>query len=72
MDENATIFSVINTTPVLTGTPTPILITLLANNGGSAALTERLSMRINTTAADADVVISAPLQRFGRTQGTTV
>ena len=65
MDANATIFSVTNTTNVTTDAPTPILVTLLAESGGSAELTGRLSMRISTTAAEVGVAISAPLQRFG-------
>ena len=68
MDNNSTILSVTNTSAVVAGEDTPILITLLAGNGGSAELTARLSMRMTITASEVDgIELAEPPIRFGKT-----
>ncbi len=68
IDANTIVLSVVNTSAVVLGGDTPILITVLAGNGGSAELTESLSMRVTITAAEVDgLSLAEPLQRFGNT-----
>lgn len=67
VDESSTILSVINSSAILPGNPTPILITLLTTNGGSAELTATLSQLLNIIVTELGVQLVQPPQRFGKT-----
>ena len=62
---NSTVLSVIDTGIVSPGFPTPILITLLASNGGSPDLAANLSSLLSATAAQVGLQLVQPPQRFG-------
>ena len=66
VDENSTILTVINSSAILPGNPTPILITLLATNGGSEELTATLSLLLSIIATELGVQLVQSPQRFGK------
>ena len=69
VNEDTTVFSVEESER--TGSEASLLITLLANEGGSQQLTQQLSQLANTTALNAGLTVSQPPVRFGESTLTS-